>query len=174
MSQDHAASSTPAARRIILRCNSSNEHYFGDCEYVLVDVTPRLVEYLRGLAGTAREAWAKHHSLWELYFWGQPPELDFYSGELLTRCQDAIPPNTPDPGEWENGLDANGWQDVPEATNTDNLESTPTECVQTVIRCDNLGDRVRIEVAWFCYPRHCSEDITTEAVRFSELEEMVR
>ncbi len=167
-------STVSQAKRIILRCNSSNEHYSGDCDYALLSVTPRLVKALEPMVAIAKEAWAKHRSLWELYFWGHPEELDFYNWDLVERCQDALPPDTPDPGEWENGFDADGWQDVPEGTKLDDLEPARVECVQTVIRCDNLGDEVRIEVAWFCYPKHCSEHITTDAVRFAELEEMVR
>ncbi len=73
---------------LILNAHSSNEHYNGDCDYALVELTPALVEQIRSRVALAREAGQKDNNLYELYFWGSTAE--FFDHNILDACQEAI------------------------------------------------------------------------------------
>ena len=74
--------------QIILNAHSSNEHYNGDCDYAVIDLTPELAEQIRNRVALARQARQQDNDLYELYFWGSPAE--FYDYNILDACQEAI------------------------------------------------------------------------------------
>ena len=68
--------------------SSSNADYSGDCDYALVELTPGLIDQVRRRVELARQAGQQDNDLYEIYFWGGTAE--FYDGELLEACQEAV------------------------------------------------------------------------------------
>jgi hypothetical protein len=72
---------------LILNVHRSNQHYNGDCDYAVVELTPALAKRIHSRVALARQAAKQDSDLFELYFWGS---ADFFDHVILDACQEAV------------------------------------------------------------------------------------
>lgn len=153
---------TTRQKWLVLRTTSTIPDYRGDCDYGVVELSPRLVESLKAKARDANELCRKHPDLWECHFWDSPCQM-VCCDESLCDIVD---------GEEFNGQ---GWQIVEGLELADDAYQR-TECNQTIIRTVRPGehsDQAEIEIAFVAVPKHTDMDVMTEGVPLVRLIESV-
>lgn len=148
---------------LIFNTHSSNEHYNGDCDYAIVDLTPALAAQVRHRVAPARQAGQQDDDLNELYFWGSTAQ--FYDHNVLEICQDAAAAaaHGADPDQaardWLTDFEQREYAVVPEGVDFAAHEAQRTEVDQMIVRCSpsshlghNGNSRTRGEWSAFCRP----------------------
>jgi len=161
---------------IILNAHSSNEHYNGDCDYAIVDLTPALAEQIRRRVALARQAGQQDDDLYELYFWGSTAE--FYDHSILDACEEAAAAaHVPDPDQaardWLADFEQREYAVVPEGVDFTAHEAQRTEVDQMVVRCSPSSHRPEFEIAWTASPKHSDVYVTTCELPLTAMEELL-
>lgn len=74
---------------MIIPTTSSDEHFNGDCDHGVVEVTPALVERGRKRIALIEHLRAQDRDVYEVYFWGTANE--FYGYDLAEELQNEAP-----------------------------------------------------------------------------------
>jgi len=161
---------------LILNAHSSNEHYNGDCDYAVVDLTRALAEQIRRRVALARQAGQQDNDLYELYFWGSTAE--FFDYNILDACHDAVAAaggSDPDQAacDWLDDFDQREYAVVPAGVDFKAHEAQRTECDQEIIRCSPSSHHPEFEVAWTTIPKHSDVYVTTCDLPLTAMEELL-
>ena len=158
---------------LILNAHSSNEHYNGDCDCALVELTPALAEQIRSRVALARQAGQQDNDLYELYFWGSTAE--FYDSKLIDACAEAAASRGSEEAasKWLSDFEDAGYAIVPTGVDLAAHESQRIECSQVIIRCSPSSYRPEFEVCWTASPKHSDVYVTTRDLPLKRLEELL-
>jgi hypothetical protein len=160
---------------LILNAHSSDPHYNGDCDYAIVDLTPKLAERIRRRVTLASEAGQRDNDLYELYFWGS--SVEFFDHDVLDGCQEAITAGGPDPHQaardWLADFEGRGYAVVPTGFDLNAYEPQRTECDQAIVRCSPSSHHPEFEIAWTTIPKHSDVYVTTCELPFTVIEELL-
>jgi hypothetical protein len=162
---------------LIFNTHSSDEHYNGDCDCALVELTPTLVEQVRGRVALARQAGQQDDDLNELYFWGGTAQ--FYDHNVLEACQDAAAAaaHGADPDQaardWLVDFEQREYAVVPEGVDFTAHEVQRTEVDQMIVRCSPSSRDPHYEIAWTASPKHSDVYVTTCDLPLKRLEELL-
>ena len=161
---------------LILNTHSSNEHYNGDCDYAIVELTLALAERIRNRTALAGEARQHDSDLWELYFWGSTAE--FFDHNIVDACQEAIAAaGGPDPDQaardWLADFEGRDYAVVPDGVNLDVHEAQRTECDQMIIQVSPSPLRMEFSIIWTATPKHSDVDVTTSEMPLAVMEELL-
>jgi hypothetical protein len=162
---------------LIFNTHSSNDHYNGDCDYAIVDLTPALAEQIRRRVALARQAGQQDDDLNELYFWGGTAE--FYDCELIEACEEAVAAaaHGPDPDQaardWLADFEQRGYAVVPEGVDFAVHEAQRTEVDQMTVRCSPSSHRPEFEIAWTASPKHSDVYVTTSELPLKAMEALL-
>ena len=162
---------------IILNAHSSDEHYNGDCDCAVVDLTPELADQIRNRIALARQAGQQDSDLCELYFWGST--VEFYDDNILDACQDAAAAaaDGPDPDQaardWLTDFEQREYAVVPEGVDFTAHEAQRTEFDRVIIRCSPSSHRPEFEIAWTASPKHSDMTVTTCDLPLKAMEELL-
>ena len=161
---------------IVLDTHSSSPDYNGDCDYAVVELTPRLGEEIRRRIELARHAGQQDNDLYELYFWGSTAE--FYDYNLVETCQAAVAASAADADQaihdWTTALEEHGHALLPTGVDLGKHAAQRTECDQLIIRCSPSSRNPGFEVAWTTIPKHSDIYVTTSDVPLAALESYFR
>lgn len=149
---------------IILNAHSSNEHFNGDCDYAVVELTPALAEQIRNRVALARQAAEQDSDLYEVYFWGSSAE--FFDHDILDACQNAVAAaGGPDPDQaacdWLAEFELQEYAVVPDGVDFAVLEPKRTETDQMIVRCSPSSHRPEFKIAWMASPKHSDVYVNT-------------
>lgn len=162
---------------IILNTHSSNEHYNGDCDYAIIELTPALAERIRSRVALARQAGQQDNDLCELYFWGSTAE--FYDHDILDACQDAVAAaaDGPDPDQvardWLADFEEQEYAAVPDGVDFTARQAQRTELDQMIVRCSPLSHRPEFEIAWTASPKNSGVCVTTCNLPLTTMEDLL-
>ena len=158
---------------IILNVCSSNEHYNGDCDYAIVDLTPALAERIRRRVALARQAGEQDRDFWEMYFWGSTTE--FYDHKLLDACQDAVVAaargSDPDQAarDWLADFEQREYAVVPDGVDFAAHQAQRTEVDQMIVR----RHQPDFAIAWTASPKHSDVYVTTSELPLAVMETLL-
>ena len=149
--------------QMVFNTSSSNEHYNGDCDCAVVDVTPQLIETLRQYCEVAKRAYQESKtSLWSLRFWGSPAE--FYPYGLVMDCE-AVDE------EFLGGFESEAAAPLPEGVSVDDVDPRRVDCDQTVIMCESQDS---FRVKWQSNLKHQNITVETYSTTLDWLEECLQ
>lgn len=143
--------------KFLLRTSSSDEHYNGDIDFCLVEVTKQLARRILHRRKVFTSAKKSEPELWEMYFWGGSGDWVPYSGVFhektinITKEQEAL-------------LDDNNFVELPDEYSVDPDSLVRTECEQMIVRED--------EVCWTVIPKHSSIYIMTHPLPYKLIEKL--
>jgi hypothetical protein len=158
---------------LIFNTHSSNEHYNGDCDCALVELTPALAEQILGRVALARQAGQQDNDLCELYFWGSTAE--FYDSNLIDACAEATAAHGSEEAasKWLSNFEDAGYALVPIGVDLAAHESQRIELSQMIVRCSPSSHRPEFEVCWTASPKHSDVYVTTRDLPLKRLEELL-
>jgi hypothetical protein len=158
---------------LILNAHSSNEHYNGNCDYALVELTPALAEKIRSRVALARQVAKQDSNLYDVCFWGSMAE--FFDHNILESCLNAISGSTSDDAarDWLADFEQQGYALVPAGVDLDAHEAQRTECDQVIIRVASYSHRLEFSVVWTASPKYADLDVTTSELPLTAMEELL-
>jgi hypothetical protein len=161
---------------LILNAHSSNQHYNGDCDYAVVELTPALAEQIRSRVALAGEARQHDSNLYELYFWGSTAE--FFDHNILDACQEAIATagrrrRNKAAREWLADFEGREYAVVPDGVDLNAHEAQRTECDQMIIQVSPSPLRTEFSIIWTATPKHADLDVTTSELPLATMEELL-
>jgi hypothetical protein len=161
---------------LILNVHSSDANYSGDCDYAIVELTPKRAELIRNRVALAREARQRDSDLYELYFWGSPAQ--FYDQGILDACQDAIVAagsrrRKRAARDWLADFERQEYAVVPDGVDFNAHESQRTECGQAILRVSPASHQPEFEIAWTAIPKHSDVYVTTHELPLEVMEKLL-
>ena len=161
---------------LILNTHSSNEHYNGDCDYAVIELTPKLGKRIRSRVALARKARQHDSDLYELYFWGSTAK--FFDHDILDTCQDAVAAaGGPDPDQaaldWLAEFEQREYAVVPAGVDLNAHETQRTECDQVILRIASYSRRLEFSVVWTVIPKHSDVYVTTSELPIMAIRELL-
>jgi len=162
---------------LIFNTHSSNEHYNGDCECAIIELTPALAEQIRCRVALARQARQQDSDLYELYFWGSTAE--FYGQDVIDACQEAVAAAARGRGRskaarnWLAEFEQRDYAVVPNGVDFNAHEPQRTECDQMILRVGPSSHRLEYAVVWTTSPKHSDVYVTTNELPLAVMEELL-
>ncbi len=161
---------------LILNAHSSNEHYNGNCDYAIVELTPALVKRIHRRVAVARQAAKQDSDLYELYFWGSSAE--FFDHNILDACQEAVTTTgrrrrDRAARDWLDAFEGREYAVVPDGVDLNAHEAQRTECDQMIIRISRCSPREEFSIIWTASPKYADLDVTTSELPLAAMEELL-
>ncbi|MEI8376776.1 MAG: hypothetical protein WCJ35_28510 [Planctomycetota bacterium] len=162
---------------LIINTHSSNDHYNGDCDCAIIELTPALAEQIRSRVALARKARQQDNDLYELYFWGSTAE--FYGQDVLDTCQEAVAAAARGRGrnravrKWLAELEQREYAVVPDGVDFSAHEPQRTELDQMILRVGPSSHRLEYAVAWTTSPKHSDVYVTTSELPIAVMDELL-
>jgi hypothetical protein len=152
--------------RLILGTTSPMADGACDCDFAILELTRGVLDEIGRRVRAAKAACAECSDLWEASFWHFPCPSYFASSD----CEAAAPDD-----DWQTNVERNGWAILPAAFDLGDAMPQRTELDQIIVRMDHGPERVQVrpEIAWCATPKHTGLTISTKAVRFADLQNLV-
>lgn len=150
--------------KIVMKSGCSDEHYDGDCEVVVINVTPELIEKLKRRAKIALDAFAADREVRSVDWWDYTANWHD-NGGMYGDDSPFTDAETDSLYEGDFLVLTDGREQL---FNDDNVSRT--ECERLVLHVCDTCHGPQIEVEWRAYPKHCDCIISTPCVGIDDLE----